>query len=63
MNYIETMTSKQKISDNITYSQVVKSNTATSKGIDNSPTEEHLSNIISLSLMNMILIKTMKEIQ
>tara|TARA_R100001015_G_C4457455_1_gene45496 strand:+ start:398 stop:541 length:144 start_codon:yes stop_codon:yes gene_type:complete len=34
-----------KLSKNLWLSEVVKSNTATRKGIDNSPTEEHINNL------------------
>lgn len=34
-----------KLSENLYLKEVIKSNTATRKGIDNSPTEEHLNNL------------------
>ena len=34
-----------KLSNNLSLSEVIKSNTATRKGIDNSPTKEHLQNL------------------
>ena len=34
-----------KLSSNLRLSEVIKSNTAKRKGIDNSPTEEHLTNL------------------
>ena len=39
-----------ELSKNLSIAEVIKSNTATLKGIDNSPTEEHLENLKSLAL-------------
>jgi len=38
-----------KISENLSFKEVVKSNTATRLGIDNEPTSEHLENLIIIA--------------
>ena len=38
-----------KLSQNLSLQEVLKSNTATRYGIDNSPTEEHLLNLKSIA--------------
>ena len=39
-----------KLSDNLSLAEVIKSNTATKHGIDNTPTEEHLENLRAIAL-------------
>ena len=38
-----------KLSNNLRLNEVLKSNTATRRGIDNTPTDEHLSNLYKLA--------------
>jgi hypothetical protein len=39
-----------KLSKNLSLSEVIKSNTATRRGIDNTPTSEHLSNLKDIAI-------------